>query len=159
MLIFWVCLHFSRLEAEGPASVLDALKPSDKDYMFPSLPSNSFSQLFGTGFFRNGPFDAFRFQPTPESGSHSSTVTIYSNVNGRTSVEKIIRHPDGVSFSFWGPRLIMYAVMKSSFCCNWHIQPLFQSNCIIFFDVNIFYIVFHFFICHNACKDFTLAHI
>lgn len=101
-----ILLPFScRFEAEGPSSVLDVMKPLDNDFEKPVSSSDSFSKLFESGLFRNGPFGSsniFSFGSTPEMGSvmSSSTVTIYSNVNGHKSVEKIITHPDGVGNSF-----------------------------------------------------------
>ena len=88
-----------RLESKGPGSIIVPLNPFNEDFAGHGPLFGGFPNLFGGGLFRNGPFGQSDLGSAPESGSiiSSGTVTIYSNVNGRTSIEKITRHPDGVS--------------------------------------------------------------
>lgn len=87
-----------RLSNEGVGSVIEDLRPSNELYgrnnVFGSFPS-----FFGNGAFGHDSFGAGLFgnirEPLSESTISSSTVTIYSNVNGHKSVEKIVRRPDG----------------------------------------------------------------
>ncbi|KAJ1519915.1 hypothetical protein ONE63_004153 [Megalurothrips usitatus] len=80
-----------RVNSEGLGSIIEDLRPPTQVYEG-NNPFENFSPFFGSGPFRNGLFGGI---PNPGSFSSSSTVTIYSNVNGHSSMEKIVTHPDG----------------------------------------------------------------
>lgn len=86
-----------RLNNEGLDSIIGELNPSNGIIQERSNPmADTFLPFIGNDLFRNGLFGGV-LQPGQESSfvQSSSTMTVYSNVNGHKSMEKIVRHPDG----------------------------------------------------------------
>ncbi|KAK3908906.1 2-hydroxy-3-keto-5-methylthiopentenyl-1-phosphate phosphatase [Frankliniella fusca] len=83
-----------RLNNEGLGSIIEDLRPSNGMHERGNPMTDGFSSFFGNELFSSGLFGGI-LGKEPSYGQSSSTVTIYSNVNGHKSMEKIIRHPDG----------------------------------------------------------------
>ncbi|XP_034230895.1 uncharacterized protein LOC117639396 [Thrips palmi] len=85
-----------RLSNEGLGSVIQDLKPSNELYERNNPVFGGFPSLFGNGgIFGPDSFSNGLMGNILDSTTSSSTVTIYSNVNGHKSMEKIVRRPDG----------------------------------------------------------------
>lgn len=122
---FLPSFSFFRLNNEGLGSVIQDLRPSDEVYGRNNSLFGGFPSLFGSGIFGQDPFNSGMFgnigEPHTESSMSSSMVTIYSNVNGQKSVEKIIRRPDGVS--------IPAPTLFQSSLCEQFIHNFFLLSC------------------------------